>query len=221
MASAVLSDVHVDRTLADVLERLGGIPLNRIRTYPPMGTATERDVLKAEARTGRICELVDGILVEKTVGYYESALACALIYFLHDFLSTRRLGAVLGEAGALKILHDLVRIPDVSFIGWDRFPGGELPREPIPAVAPDLAVEVLSKGNTEAEMTRKLDEYFRAGVRLVWYIDPETRSARVYTAPDKCVAVDPSQSLDGSDVLPGFRLPLADLFAKAERHGRG
>ena len=113
------------------------------------------------------------------------------------------------------ILPHQVRIPDVCFISWDHFPNRQLPSEPIPALAPDLAIEVLSKSNTQAEMQRKLRDYFTAGVRLVWYIDPRTRSAKSYTAENQCVEVAESQSLSGGDVLPGFELPLRELFAKA------
>ena len=82
---------------------------------------------------------------------------------------------------------------------------------------PDLAIDVLSQGNTEAEMQRKLRDYFAAGVRLVWYIDPDTRSAKSYTAEAQCVEVAESQSLSGGDVLPDFELTLSELFAKSER----
>ena len=75
---------------------------------------------------------------------------------------------VVGEAGMMRISQGLVRIPDVSFVSWDRLPEGKVPSEPIPALAPDLAVEVLSQGNTAKEMNRKRREYFEAGVRLVW-----------------------------------------------------
>ena len=73
------------------------------------------------------------------------------------------------------------------FIAWERFPNRQLPREPIPALAPDLAIEVLSEGNTEQEMQRKLHDYFTAGVRLVWYIDPRSRSAKSYTAENQFI----------------------------------
>ena len=89
----------------------------------------------------------------------------------------------------------------------------------IPTVAPDLVVEVLSKGNTRREMVRKLDEYFRAGVRLVWYVDPKSRTVRVYTTPDDSVVLSEDQHLDGGDVLPGFTLSIRDWFAEAERTG--
>ena len=128
----------------------------------------------------------------------------------------RNLGVVAGPDGTLKILPRQVRIPDVSFISWDRFPDGKLPQTPIPAVAPDLAVEVLSEGNTEGEMRRKLHDYFAAGVRLVWYVDPRSRTAAVYTRPSNASVLGESDVLTGGDVLPGFELSLRELFAEMD-----
>ena len=217
MATVPSSTIPVDWTVADMLTHLGGIPLDRIRLHPPPGMATEEDVHRSKSRFNRICELIDGILVEKTVGYYESLLAVEIIFSLKLFLEENDLGIVLGADGTLRILPKQIRIPDVCFIRWDQFPNRELPREPAPALAPDLAVEVLSKGNTKAEMQRKLHDYFTAGVRLVWYVDPRTQTARSYTAVDQCTDVGPQQSLAGGDVLPGFELSLQDLFAKVPK----
>ncbi len=127
------------------------------------------------------------------------------------------LGAVTAGDGLLKILPGQIRAPDVSLIRWERLPGGESPKPPIFAVAPDLAVEILSKGNTAKEMKRKLHDYFQAGVRLVWYIKPKTRTARAYTAEHAWTDVGRKDSLSGGEVLPGFKLPLAELFARVER----
>jgi Uma2 family endonuclease len=82
---------------------------------------------------------------------------------------------------------------------------------------PDLAVEVLSKSNTEKEMKRKLREYFEAGTRLVWLVDPKARTVRVYTSPRKFKLLTEDQTLDGGEVLPGFELSLRKLFARAGR----
>jgi Uma2 family endonuclease len=132
-----------------------------------------------------------------------------------NFAEEHDLGIPSGEAGTVRLLKGLVRIPDVAFFCWDKLPGRLLPSKPIPDLAPDLAVEVLSAGNTPQEMQRKLREYFLAGVRLVWMIDPAKRQAKVYTTPDAPDAtLDESQTLDGGDVLPGFLLPLAELFAR-------
>jgi len=204
-------------TLDDLLHRLGRVPLHRIRLHPPPGTATEADVLVYPHGEKRLCELVDGVLVEKPMGYYESLLAGVLIQLLRNFLDERDLGIVLAPDGALRLAPGLVRIPDVCFISWERFPNRDLPAEPIPDLAPDLAVEVLSESNTEAEMERKLQEYFAAGTRVVWYVEPEPRTVRVYTNPSDVRLVGEAETLDGGTVLPGFQLKVREWFDRAGR----
>jgi Uma2 family endonuclease len=205
-----------DETLDDLHAHLGRVPLERIRLKPPPGEATEQDVVDLEVHTDRLYELIDGTLVEKAMGWIESILASMVIRLLGNFVDSHKLGVVAGAGGMLRILPSQVRIPDVSFISWERLPGRRLPRQPVAALAPDLAIEVLSKGNTKAEMERKLHDYFTAGVRLVWYIDPATRSARAFTAEDRIVEVDENGSLSGGEVLPGFELSLRELFAMME-----
>jgi Uma2 family endonuclease len=208
-----------DWTLADLQRHLGGIPLERIRLYPPPGMATEQDALDIADHEDRLCELVDGILVEKVMASYESFLAGIFIQVLNNFLEQHPLGIVLGEGGALRLLPRRMRIPDVSFISWNRFANRKLPRARVFRVAPDLAVEVLSEGNTEQEMQQKVEEYFSAGAQLVWLIDPEARTARVYTAPGQFSGLTENDSLDGGTVLPGFQLALRELFSRVEREG--
>lgn len=201
-------------TLADLLERFGPIPAARIRYEPPPGTATEEDVIALEARENRLFELVDGVLVEKAMGFYESFLAMRLAQFLLAFVEQYALGIVAGADGMLRLAPGLVRIPDVSFVSWNRLPEHRVPRQPIPDLAPDLAVEVLSEGNTPREMARKLREYFAAGVRLVWYVDPVRQEVHVYTAPEQREVLATDHTLHGADVLPGFTLPVRHLFAE-------
>lgn len=205
----------VFETLADLLERLGNVPLERVRVHPAPGTATEADVLARPAGQKHICELVDGVLVEKAMGYYESLLAALLIGFLRRYLEEHDLGIVLGEAGPLRLAPGLVRIPDVSFIAWERFPDRRLPAEPMPDLAPDLAVEILSPGNTGREMERKRAEYFAAGTRLVWIVSPGDRTVQVCTSPADVRLLGEDAILDASPVLPGFRLPIRDWFGAA------
>jgi Uma2 family endonuclease len=204
-------------SLANLQHHLGQIPLERIRLYPWPGTATEEDALWLDDHEDCICELVDGVLVEKPMGSFESLLATTLIRLLGTYLDSNDLGILLGEAGQLRILPRTMRIPDVAFIGWNRFPDGKLPKDRVFHVAPDLAVEILSDGNTQQEMAMKLDEYFQAGTRLVWYIDPRTRSATIYTARNQATTIDATGQLEGRDVLPGFTLRLGELFGRAER----
>jgi Uma2 family endonuclease len=114
----------------------------------------------------------------------------------------------------MRLLGQFVRMPDVSFVSWSRLPGGKIPREPIPDLVPDLAVEVLSEGNTPEEMERKLKEYFLAGVRLVWFVDPERRAVEEFTAPDESRVLSEKDFLVGGDVLPGFLFAVRELFGR-------
>jgi Uma2 family endonuclease len=202
-------------TVADLLKRLGNIPPERVRLYPAPGTATEEDVIRVLDREKRPCELVEGTLVEKPMGTEESIIAGLILTYLNNFVRPRKLGVVTGEAGTLKLFPGMVRIPDVAFISWDRLPGRKRPTVPIPLVAPDLAVEVLSASNTKLEIDRKLREYFSAGVRMVWVVDPKKRIAQIYTSARRSKRITEKQSLDGGSVLPGFVLPLKELFTAA------
>jgi Uma2 family endonuclease len=205
-------------TVADLLVRLGGVPARRVRLHPTPGTATEGDLIEVNRRKQGLCELVEGTLVEKPMGYAEAELALRLGAFLLDFVTRHKLGIVAGADGPLRITPSLFRLPDVSFVSWDRLPGRKRPKTAIAPIAPDLAVEVLSKGNSKAEIALKLREYFEAGTRLVWLVDPRTRSVRVHTSPSDSTRLDADTgaALDGGLVLPGFRLPLTDLFPLAD-----
>jgi Uma2 family endonuclease len=200
-------------SVGDVLQGLGGIPPNRVKWLPTPGTATVRDVVRLLNKTDRLYELVDGTLVEKAVGAPESFVAVEVSFLLKAWNREHgNPGMVLGADGPMKLMEKLVRIPDVSFTNWDRVPGRQVPRDPVPDLAPDLAVEVLSEGNTPAEMERKLKEYFLSEVRLVWYIDPRKRTVQVYTSPEDAEELGEGDTLDGGDVLPGFSVPVASLF---------
>lgn len=94
-----------------------------------------------------------------------------------------------------------------------------MPCRPFPQLAPNLAVEVLSHSNTPGEMAAKRLDYFTAGVELVWEIDPRTRNVAVYTAVDQVVTLTVGDTIDGGLVLPGFRLPVQQLFTELDRHG--
>jgi Uma2 family endonuclease len=208
MSTAVAQEL----TLADVLQQLGGISPKRVRFRPAPGTATEDDVIKIHDRERRLFELIDGVLVEKVMGYWESVLAIELARLLGNFVNRRKLGTLAGEAGMLLLSTGLVRIPDVSFISRARLAHHRRARAPILPLAPDLAIEVLSEGNTPREMARKVREYLDSGCRLVWLIDPRARTVAVYTSLAKPTILTEMQTLTGGDVLPGFRLPLRKLF---------
>lgn len=196
-------------TVADLLHDLGDIPAERVRFYPHPGTATEADATAARGQA-YLCELVAGTLVEKPMGAPESFLGGLVLSFLNIFVVPRQLGAVMMPDAQFRMQHGNLRLPDVSFTRLARLPN------PLPQIggwSPDLCVEVLSPDNTAAEMAQKRLEYFASGTRLVWEIDPRGRTVDVYTAPDVVTPLGESDVLDGGLVLPGFTLPLGDLFA--------
>lgn len=207
-------------TVADVLRRLGEIPADRVRFDPVPGQATLEDLMRAnEQRTGPTWEWVDGTLVEKAMGFHESWLAMIIAGELFAYLKTNDRGIISGPDGVMKILPDIGRAPDVAFIPWEKLKDGKPPArdDKVPAIVPDLVIEVLRASNTPAEMARKRDEYFRAGVKLVWEIEPASRSANVFTGPNTVAPVPADGALDGEPVLPDFTLSLRDLFARADR----
>lgn len=198
------------RTVAELLRDLGDIPADRVRLSPTPGTATEADAYRVNEHEC-LCELVDGTLVEKAMSTPESFLGALLITYLNTFVLPRRAGAVIAADAQFRMTLGNIREPDVSFTRRDRLPN------PLPQVGgwcPDLCVEILSPSNTRDEMARKRGEYFASGCRLVWEIDPRTRSADVYTDPTAVAHLDESGTLDGGTVLPGFTLPLRTLFAE-------
>ena len=201
---------------AELVHRLGDIPLERIRRQPPPGTATLKDVIECESKQNCLCELVDGVLVEKAMGYGEGTIEGALCEALRAYNRMHKLGKVTSATSMHQIVPDLVRLPDVALAFWRRYPGGRVPTSPVPFVVPDLAVEVLSPSNTRREMERKRSEYFAAGTQLVWMVDIQQRTVAVYTTPEKFVVLSESDTLDGGNILPGFTLSLKELFAELD-----
>lgn len=200
-------------TMAELLDRLGVTP-DRVLLDPPPGTATENDLLRVTSRRDRLYELVEGTLVEKPMGYQESSLAAHLITLLGPFVRANKLGNLATADGTMRLMPGLVRIPDVSFVRWEKLPGRVVPDTPIPDLVPDLAVEVLSKRNKPPEVRRKCREYFLSGVEVVWLIDPRRRTVAVSTAddPEKAVIHAEGDTLDGGAVLPGLALAVTEIF---------
>jgi Uma2 family endonuclease len=204
-------------TVADLIEKLGSISPRRIRLKPLPGKATEKDLIRANDHSGRLYELVEGTLVEKAVGYPESVLTMQLGKLLSIFLDDHPLGHLSGADGGMRLMPGLVRLPDLAFLAQEQTPDGVCPTDAIAGLPPTLAIEVLSKGNTRKEMRRKLREYFLAGTKLVWYVDLKTRSVQVFTSPENSATLTEADALEGGDVLPGFTVPVATIFAKVPK----
>lgn len=203
-------NVTVSRRVADVLADLGGIPAKRLYcgNAEPVGI----DALKKAHGRGDLCELVDGFLVERAMGYRESLIAMMIGRFLIEFVSARKLGVVSGPDGFFQLSPTLVRGPDVAFTSWNRFPDRKVPTEAYPTIVPNLVVEVVSEGNTRTEMTNKRREYFGRGVQLIWMVDPDERSVAVWRSMVDYRVLGETESLDGENVIPGLSIPLHEVF---------
>lgn len=158
-------------------------------------------------------ELSRGRLIrEPGPGYSHGTVQTQLSTALN--LHARRTGAgdvLSGSAYILDVEPGTVRIPDISFVTRERAPRGY--SASLPRLAPDLVAEILSPSNRAGDMVELMRDYFDAGVRMIWVIDPRRRTAVVYR-PDAAVRLlGPEDALDGEDVLPGLRVTLAELFA--------
>ncbi|CAA9529939.1 MAG: hypothetical protein AVDCRST_MAG73-871 [uncultured Thermomicrobiales bacterium] len=143
-----------------------------------------------------------------------SGIAGEIFVALHPFVRRGTLGLLTGADGAYILARDpdTVVVPDVGFVRWDRLPGGIRPKGPIP-VPPDLAVEVRSPTDRPGRINAKLIRYRRAGVPLVWAVEPDRRLVLVYVRGELVAELGDGGVLDGGDVLPGFALTVTEIFA--------
>jgi Uma2 family endonuclease len=160
------------------------------------------------------CELVRGKLIMMTpAGFRHGRVAASLTAALTHFVAEHRLGVVTSAETGFHIERepDTVRAPDVAYLGADRVPAEE-PVGFFPG-APDLAVEVLSPDDRASEVNAKVQKWLEAGCRAVWVVDPQSRTVTVYCSPKDIEVLRPSDVLTGGSVLPGFTLPVDQIFS--------
>jgi Uma2 family endonuclease len=168
---------------------------------------------QSEAPAGRY-ELINGELVEMCPsGDKASSSANLFAFFITGHVRPRRLGRVYSADGGFVLFPglDLVRVPDVAFVRADRLPP-ESERDKFPRLAPDLVVEVISPTDSMASVLDKVKMWLDAGVRLLWLADPRARTVTVYVPGREPNLLNEQDELTGGDVLPGFRVRVADCF---------
>jgi Uma2 family endonuclease len=153
---------------------------------------------------------------------FASWIASRLFLFLGPFARAHDLGHVVSEG----LFHmpqpiDRDRRPDLAFVSYQRWPKNR----PVPRrdnawdVVPDLAVEVVSPTDVAEDLQEKIDEYFQAGVSVVWVVYPLRSHVHVYQAPTQVRILAVTDELDGGAVLAGFRLSVAELFSESVGNG--
>lgn len=168
-----------------------------------------------ESRT----ELVRGRLVrEPPAGMDHGQLATQLTALISLFVDRHALGEVFTADTGFVLFEEppTVRAPDVAFVSRDRLPP---PEESIGfgRLAPDLAVEIISPSNTAIEILEKAEDYLEAGTRLVWVVEPRRRSVTVYRSRTEIQMLRENEVLEGYDVLPGFSVKVAEIFARSTK----
>lgn len=173
---------------------------------------TPDDLLKLS--DGDRYELADGELVENNMSGLSSFVARRISGRIGEFTDERGLGYTFGQDCGYRCYRfdpDKIRRPDGSFIRADRISLEEL-ESGFVAVAPDLAIEVVSPNDLASDLNAKVDEYLRAGVKFVWVIDPLLRTVAVHRPDGSDSRLHEPDELSGEEVLPGFRCVVRDLF---------
>lgn len=163
---------------------------------------------------GGLFEFVHGRPVEKTMGAESDEIAAGILTRLWTHCVPSKLGRVFGSQTGFRCFpHDprLVRKPDVSFVAADRLPDGKAPKGDF-RIRPDLAVEVTSPNDLYDLLDEKLNDYFLAGVPLVWVVGPATKTVLVRRADDSAQVLRGDATLSGESVVPGFACRVGELF---------
>ena len=192
---------------------------------PPRSAARPR-VTAEELLTmpdGKDFELVNGELVERNMSWESERIGSRLIVLIGSFSLEHDCGEVNGSNAGFRCFEEIypddpdrLRKPDVSYISVDRVPKKPIVKGHCPIV-PDLAVEVVSPNDLSEEVEEKVDEYLRAGVRLVWVVYPQTKLIRVHRANGTVQDLHLHEELSGEDVIPGFRCPVSEVFRLGPR----
>jgi len=172
---------------------------------------TPEDVERASIRDGRRYELIDGELKEKTVGAEALFIASGISGRLNMSQYPKN-----GFAACELMIYcfdrpNHGRKPDVAYVKLDRLPLRAIPKGDL-HLAPDLVVEVLSPGNSGIEVDEKLSEYLDAGVSLVWIVNPDRRTIRVYRGDGATRLFRAADVIENEPLLPGFRLAVGEVF---------
>lgn len=173
---------------------------------------TVEDLERARLPEG-LWEVIDGELVAMSpTGPLHLKPLANLFYALYGFVRPRQLGEVLmPDTGVLLSENPLVvRVPDTGFIPTDRL--RDVDDMGYFRVVPDLVVEVVSPSDRAGAVIAMALLWLDAGARVVWSVDPASQTVTIFKAGQTPRVLTIDDTLDGDEALPGFRLPLRDLF---------
>ena len=162
---------------------------------------------------GKRFELVNGAVAEMPLaGHMHARIVMALVRLLDAFVRTHNLGEIYADGLGYVVtrMPDSVRGPDVSFLTNEHVLTEDYPG--FVPFAPDLAIEIVSPNDRSSEVHDKVYQYLAAGTRMVWVVWPKNRTVSVHIKGGTSREIGVDGDLDGEDVLPGFRVRVAELF---------
>lgn len=157
----------------------------------------------------RLFELLNGEIVEKMASFTPSKIGMTVGFFFKLYLREHDIGYITGADGSYILTPDYAPMPDVGYISKARLP--EAPEREVEG-PPDLAVEVKSPSDSKREMRQKAEMYLKYGTKMVWLVFPDEQEVEVYVPDKDVMTFKPGMMLDGMDVLPGFTLPVSEIF---------
>ncbi len=157
-------------------------------------------------------ELSEGELIRMPpAGFEHGYVVMGFGAKLGAYVKKNTLGAVVGPDTGFRLDEHTVRSPDIGFVSRARLEKTGHPAGFFPG-APDLAVEVFSPSDSKSDLFKKIQEYFRAGTRLVWALFPAIKQVYVYRGPKRVKILGAGDTLDGEDLLPGFSIAVDKIF---------
>jgi Uma2 family endonuclease len=174
---------------------------------------TAEDLWNLSADDSKHYELIEGELVEMSpTGEEHGVIMLWLGSLIMNHVQANQLGRALGAETGFKLFQnpDTVLAPDIAFTSNERLKPTTVK---FAFVAPDLAVEIVSPSNTADEINKKAQLFFKAGTRLLWVVYPRTETIHVYRTASEIIILDIDDTLDGGNVLPGFAVPVKEIFS--------
>lgn len=168
----------------------------------------EAFITRAE-NADKLFELINGEIVEKMPSYEPSHIAGWILTFINMYLLQNEIGYTTTADGGYILDDDNTLIPDVGYISKARMP--EIPDREVPTY-PDLAIEVMSPTDRKRGLRLKAEKYLSYGTKMVWLVFPDEQQVEVYTPDEDVIMIGVDGTLDGRDVLPGFKLAVKDIF---------
>jgi len=162
-------------------------------------------------KDGHKYELVDGELVVSPASMYHAEIVIKIVRIIATYLDDHPIGKVYGDNVGLILPNGNLRSPDVSFVRTEKLPDGKSPLT-FGELVPDLAVEVLSPGNSPRRVAQKIGEFLECGVPLVWLVDPQAQTATVFRSLSQTEHFKAQDTITAEPILPGFACLVSRFF---------